>query len=151
MFWGNFSHLSSTSSAMLVVPVVLWHRVVVVVVDVGGGEGVIVGLQVRVIGLDAVVEDGDNGALPRDPPTPRRLHVHVEAAPRAVVQVPLRVEHGIAAASGIEDVLPLRNRVREAFLLPLLLVEDRIPKRTLKIGYHFAEKTEDTNRKFVEA
>ena len=84
--------------------------------------------------VDAVVENGDDDALSRDALAPRRLHVHVEPAPRAVVQVPLRVEHGIAAAPRVEDVLPFGHRVWVALLLLLLLVEDGVPKRPLKIA-----------------
>ena len=44
------------------------------------------------VGLDAVVEDGDDDALAREAPPPRGHHVHVAAVGRPVVEEPLLLE-----------------------------------------------------------
>ena len=67
--------------------------IVVIVVDVGGGEGVVVPEQVRMILFDAVVQDGDGHALAADALLPRLGHVHVQ--PVVPVQVPHVVPVGV--------------------------------------------------------
>lgn len=60
--------------------------VVIVLIDIEAGQGVVVGDEVGVVLLDAVIEDGDGHALPGGALQPRLLHVHVHAV--ATVQVP---------------------------------------------------------------
>ena len=83
------------------------------------------------IGLDPVVQDGDDDALAGVATAPGRVDVHVVAAASSAVQVPLLLEHRVVRKPG----LPLREvadrkrvLIREAgsvsldpFLLDLLL------------------------------
>ena len=58
----------------------------VVLVDVEARFRVVVGDEVGVTSLDAVVQDGDGDALAGEPGQPGLLHVHVQ--PVAAVEVP---------------------------------------------------------------
>ena len=67
--------------------------VTVVIVDVCGGEGVVVPDEVWVILLDAVIQDGDRHPEAGVAEVPGALHHHVEVIPS--VQVPHLAPHWI--------------------------------------------------------
>ena len=87
---GHGRHLPGTPSTVLVVSVVLRHRVVVIGVDVLGGEGVVVLGQVWVVVLDPVIQDRHHHSPPSIAQSPGLQHLHVAPVHTASVYVPLR-------------------------------------------------------------
>lgn len=76
---GNRGDLAGASSAVLVVTVVPWHRIVIVVVDIGAGLVVVIQRQVGMIRLYPVVEDRHDDALAGVALLPGWAQIHVVA------------------------------------------------------------------------
>ena len=77
--------------------------VVIIVIDVSRRLRVVVGLQIRMVFLDAVIEDGDCDPLSSDPSGPCPGDVHVEVMPAIHVPhlVPKRIIEHWLGGSGL--------------------------------------------------
>lgn len=92
----------------------LWVRVLVI--DIKAGSWVIIACQVRMVLLNAVIQDGDHNATPCEALGPGFLHIQVSLSdPR---QVPLLRELGVC---GLLIHIPLGPLLGYLLLQPLYL------------------------------
>ena len=88
--------------------------------------------EVGVVSLDAVVQDRDDDPLARVSQVPRGPDVHVKAAPRAPIQVPLVGEHWVTDKRGALPPLDLNlGRIGNGLFV------DGIPERTASEAVYF--------------
>lgn len=80
---------------MLVVAVVPRHRIVVIVVDIRTGLVIVVQREIRMIGLDAIVQNRNDDTLAGIALLPGRTEIHVITILSAAVQVPLFLEERV--------------------------------------------------------
>lgn len=76
---GDGGDFAGTSGAVLVVAIIPRHRVVVVVVDVRAGLMIVVERQIRMISLDAVIQNRNDDTLAGIALLPGRAEIHVIA------------------------------------------------------------------------
>jgi len=74
---GDGGDFASTSSAVLVVTVVSRHRIVIVVVDIRAGLVIIVEREIRMIGLDAVIQNRNDDTLAGIAFLPGGAEIHI--------------------------------------------------------------------------
>ena len=118
------TYLSSAPCAVSVGvgEVVSGLRIAVVVVNVGGGQWIVVADQIRMVSLNPVVQDGDGNSAAADTLSPGILDVHIELVRSVDVPhfVPKRITEGyLGTEIGFKVSLgsPLRQR-RTRSLIP---------------------------------
>ena len=77
---------------MFVVPIVLGFWIIIIVIDIFGGEWIIVELEVRMVVLDAIIKNGDPHSSTCESQLPGIHHIHVTPVLPPAIQMPLRSE-----------------------------------------------------------